>query len=163
MKFGLMVAVLALLLAPTTVFATDNVLVNTDAGAIVAQQQQEIREQAMARKGRYKDMGEQTRNDLFAKQDLVLGLLEGKQRSTELSELDQTTLFNSLEAIQAIVNNAEDERMVCRRERPTGSHRPQNVCKTVAQMRAEREQSQGALSNRDVRCSSCGDGPPAGW
>lgn len=165
MKSALMTAGLVLLLGSAAAGANDQVLVNTNARAIVAQQQ-EIRREATARKGRYKDMDERTRSRLFAEQDVVLGLLDGKEQSTELPAGEQTTLFNSLESIEAIVNKAEDERMVCRRERATGSHRVQNVCKTVAQLRAEREQGQAAIGMRDIRCDGCGEGNggrPEGW
>lgn len=163
MSYRVIVAVLAAMLVSAAAMANDQILVNTDARAIITQQQ-EIREEAVARNGRYRDMDERARRSLLAEQDKVLELLEGKERSTELSQIDQTILFNSLEKISAMVNQAEDERMVCRRERTTGSHRVQNVCKTVAQLRAEREQSQSALNSRDVRCEGCGEtGMPEGW
>ncbi len=140
--------------------AEAQVLVNTDAAAILAQQR-EIREHAVSRTGRYRDMKDGDRQALLSEQDKVLALLEGKARSTELSTPEQLQLFNSLERISAIVNQAEDDRMVCRRERTTGSHRVQNVCRTVAQMRAEQEVSQKAWGNRDGQCEQCGEGSPA--
>ena len=138
-------------------FAGD-VIVNTDAQAIV-QQQQEIRQEAVAREGRYKDLDERTHRELLDKQDAVFSLLEGRERSTELGERDQMALFNSLESISAIVNKAEDERMVCERVRPTGSNRAQRVCKPVAQRRAEQDAVQrGADMSRNARCqTACGD------
>ncbi|MGO1719302.1 MAG: hypothetical protein ACTHZI_03820 [Luteimonas sp.] len=164
MKYRVSAAVLAAMLFSVAAIANDQVLVSTDAQAIISQQQ-EIREEAVARNGRYRDMEESARSSLLAEQDKVLELLEGKERSTDLSQIDQTILFNSLEKISAIVNQAEDERMVCRRERTTGSHRVQNICKTVAQLRDEREQSQSALGNRDIRCDNCGSDMtrPEGW
>ncbi|WP_149195210.1 hypothetical protein [Luteimonas suaedae] len=165
MKFVLMAVGFAAVLASAGALAEQPVLVNTDAKSIIAQQE-EIRAEAVARKGRYKDMDERTIRDLLAKQDKVMDLLDGKEHSTELSKIDQTTLFNSLESIEAIVNKAEDERMVCRRERTTGSHRTQNVCKTVAQLRTEREQGQTAIGARDIRCEGCGEGNggrPEAW
>ncbi|MDH5822458.1 hypothetical protein QFW77_05570 [Luteimonas sp. RD2P54] len=157
MKMAVRAAGLAAMLASAALLAneTEQVLVETDARAIVAQQQ-EIRSDAVARTGRYKDMDERTRTELLAKQDRVFALLEGRERSTDLPPGDQTALFNSLESISAIVNNAEDERMVCERIRPTGSNMSQNVCKTVAQRRAEREAARQATSMRNVKCrTSC--------
>ncbi len=170
MKF-MMGAVLAALLLPGAVAASDapQIVVNTDARAIVAQQQ-EIREDAVAGKGVYGDLSERDRRRLMAEQDKVLALLEGKERSTELSQIDQTALFNSLESISAIVNQAEDERMVCERVRPTGSNRAERVCMTVAQRReaARRsQQSMDAVQTRNSRCgTACGDagqGNAEGW
>ncbi|MGY0560617.1 hypothetical protein ACW7G2_07850 [Luteimonas sp. A277] len=154
----------AALVVSAGVLAGD-VVVNTDAQAIL-QQQQEIRQEAVAREGRYKDLDERTHRELLDKQDTVFSLLEGRERSTELGERDQVALFNSLESISAIINQAEDERMVCERVRPTGSNRAQRVCKTVAQRRAEHEAAQrGADMSRNARCvTACGDtNRPEGW
>ena len=123
---------------------------NLDAKAIVAQQA-EIRAEAAARSGRYKDMPAAKREELFALQDKVSKQLAGRTTITELAEADQIAVFNALEAISSIINQAEDERMVCERYKPIGSNRPQTLCKTVAQRRAEREAGE-ALGPRDQRC-----------
>lgn len=147
-------------LAGDAVVDTDDVVVNTNAQAIV-EQQQEIRSEAAAGNGRYEDMDESIRQQLFTEQDLVFSMLDGHERSTELSAIDQTRLFNSLESISAIVNRAEDERMICERVRKTGTNRTERVCKTVAQRRAESEQSRrnvDAMQTRNGRCvTACGE------
>ena len=127
------------------------VLVETDAAAIV-QQQTEIRRDVQQRSGRYRDMAGADRDRLLVVQDRVLGKLEGRTTTTELSQLDQIALFNDLEEISALVNKAEDDRMVCERTRPIGTNRPVSVCKTVAERRAERERSQRIRDQRDARC-----------
>jgi len=133
---------LALLLA----FASSGAAIASDtsngvsASAILTQQQQ-IRTEASARKGRYKDMEEAKRSELFAKQDIVFRLLEGKQSSNELGERERVELFNALEAIEASINNARDEQMICEYVKQIGSNRPQRVCKTYAQREKEREES----------------------
>ena len=167
----IMGAVLAALLLPGVVAASDQpqVVVNTDARAIVAQQQ-EIREEALAGEGRYGDMPEADRRRLLSEQDKVLAMLEGKERSTELSQIDQTILFNSLESISAIINRAEDDRMVCERVRRTGTNRAERVCMTVAQRREaaqESRRSYEAVQTRNSRCvTACGEashGSAEGW
>ncbi|HUH90339.1 MAG TPA: hypothetical protein VLZ76_06750, partial [Lysobacter sp.] len=40
---------------------------------------------------------------------------------------------------QILARAADDSRLVCRRERPTGSKMPVNLCKTVAERRRVRE------------------------
>lgn len=111
---------------------------NTSAAAIRAQQEA-IRAELGSRNGRYKDLSDSRRERLVHHQALVLGHLEGVERTTDLSEADQITVFNSLEAIEAIVNTAEDDRMICRRSKPVGSNRPTTVCRSVAQIRREKE------------------------
>lgn len=164
-------AVLALVICPAGVTVAaegEQVVVNTDARAIVAQQH-EIREKALAGVGRYGDLDERDRRRLLSEQDKVLRMLEGKERSTELSEIDQMNLFNALESIWAIVNQAEDERIVCERVRRTGTNRAQRVCMTVAQRRENAERSRRSFD--DVRsnthkCDRGGcpqHGEAAGW
>lgn len=140
------------------------VLVETDAAAIVAQQH-EIRQAAQQRSGRYKDMAGADRDRLLQTQDRVLGRLEGRTRTTELPRVDQVALFNDLEEISALVNKAEDDRMVCERSRPIGSNRPVSVCKTVAQRREERERSLESRGARDARCAggACPQSGTPGW
>lgn len=148
---------LALAFASAWALASDDspIMVETDAAAILAQQQQ-IREDVSRNSARYSGLDPSARSQLQADQDVVFRLLEGRERSTELSPSDQSELFNRLESISAIINRAEDERMVCERTRPIGSNRPVNVCKTVAQRRAERESALRDRGNRDTRCQDCG-------
>lgn len=123
---------------------------NLDADAIRTQQSQ-IRMDAEARTGRFKHMSERSRSDLFTRQQRVEGLLQGVSKTTELNELQQIDLFNHLEAIEALVNAAEDERMICERYKPVGTKRPKTMCLTVAQRRAANEAAQQEMTTRDQR------------
>lgn len=102
-------------------------------------QQAEIREGVTNRTGRYRGLDEHKRNELLRKQDFVLRAIEGKQTADELPEDTWIEVFNSLEWIEAAINNADGERMICTKMRPTGSNMPTRVCKTAEQMRIERE------------------------
>lgn len=130
------------------------VVVDTRAD-LIRDQQEEIRREANAKRGRYRDMDKQTRARLLGEQDKVFALLDGKASSRDLSRQDQLALFNSLETISAIVNRAEDERMICERTRQTGTNVSQTICKTVAQRRAERERAANALPQRAPACPDC--------
>lgn len=131
---------------------------NLSASAI-REQQKQIRSDAEARTGRYKDLSETKRGELFARQDKVSALLKDVQLTTELKERDQIELFNALESIQAIVNAAEDDRLICERKRPTGSNRTQTLCRSVAQRRAERELVERDTGRRTFDCSEATMGP----
>lgn len=124
--------------------------------ADIVSQQQQIRADVQAGKGRYKDMPAGTRNELLLRQAAVLRAVEGKQSTSELAEGDKIRVFNDLEWIEATINQAEDERMVCEMEKTTGSNRKTRVCKTVAQKRKEAEAARNIMS-RGTRCadSSC--------
>jgi hypothetical protein len=112
-----------------------------DAQAIVAQQKA-LRGELDPRKGRYKDLSADSRAKLIGHQREVLQRLEGKTATTELREHDQVAVFDALEAIEAIISKAEDDRMVCEQTRSTGSKRVQSVCMTVAERRARRTGAQ---------------------
>ena len=81
-------------------------------------------------------MNEAQLRDLKERQARVLRMLDGKTRTTELPPTDQVRLLNDLEAISALLNKANDERLVCERQRITGSKLPKTVCMTVAEKRS---------------------------
>jgi len=154
---------IAMALAFSTAHAGDSqILINTNAQEIIAQQQQ-IRADAEAGQGRYRDMDAPTMKQLREHQDVVLGLLEGHERSTELSREDQMTVFNSLEAISAILNRAEDDRMICRRERSVGSRFATEVCRTVAERRADSKEARDKMLERGQLCAGPSCSPDSSW
>lgn len=58
----------------------------------------------------------------------------------QLREADRVAVFNDQEQVNTILTRARaDSRLVCTREKATGSHRPQNRCLTVAERRRARE------------------------
>jgi hypothetical protein len=151
MRNGVLLALLIALASSGAAQAIDQTA-GVDASAILTQQRQ-IRDEAMARQGRYKNMEEAKRSDLFVQQSVVFQLLDGKQNSNELAEPDRVKLFNALEAIEASINNARDEQVVCEFIRSVGSNRPQRVCKTYAQRAKEREAAEKELS-RQIGCTT---------
>ncbi len=142
---------LAFVLAVSAVLSAASTQASSNLDAAAIRSQQQIRADAEARTGRYKDMPDSKRNDLFRRQGQVEGLLGTVQSTTELDETRRIQLFKHLEAISAIINAAEDERMICKRTKPVGSNRPTTVCKTVAQRRDEREAGQTEIQRRDQR------------
>lgn len=112
--------------------------------AIRAQQSQ-IRRDATARKGVFGDMPERTLRELLQRQDSVLQAIEGKQSAAELTESARLDVFNSLEWIEAAINRAEDDRMVCEQVATVGSNMKKRVCRTAAQARLERERAREEL------------------
>lgn len=92
-----------------------------------------------------------SRDAILQHQERLTALLRNVDRTTDLPERRQIDVFNTLEAISALINRDPEGRMVCWRERPVGSNRTQTACMTVAQMRAEREASQTEIARRDQR------------
>ncbi len=104
-------------------------------------QQQEIRAGVMAGTGRYKDMPETTKDELLAQQGRLLRMIEGKQDPSELTDDQRVEAFNILEAIEATINHAEDDQMVCVREKRTGSLQVVRVCRTQRDIREARDRA----------------------
>lgn len=79
--------------------------------------------------------------------------LLGKGGHASLPDKDKIEVFNDQDLVNTLLTQArEDSRLVCRRERPVGSNRPQNICITVAARRQAREN--GADTLRDLRIST---------
>lgn len=152
MKKAMMALMLGGLLAAPMAFASADR--NTLQAESIRSQQAQIRSGVEARTGRYKDLSADTRSQLLSKQGEVLRLLEGKQTTDDLNEAQKTEVFNALEWIEAAINRTDDERLVCERRQILGSTRKERVCKTVAQMREERD---AARNRMDVRgaCMDC--------
>lgn len=118
----------------------------------IRQQQIELRKAVIANQPPYDDMSKRDRDLLASRQGQLLSLIEGKDTLLDLDEADRTAAINSLEWIRAEVNDAEENRLVCRREKRTGSHMQSRVCKTVAERRKEREDAQQAWA-KGTPCS----------
>ena len=145
-------AVLGLvLLAPAAFASVDSRVLMLDD---IRSQQREIRVGVEDRTGPYKDLSSTQRSELLAKQAQMLRTIEGKQSTAELNDVQKTEVFNTLEWIEAVVNNDDDERMVCERRAILGSTRKERVCKTQAQWREEREAARNLFDSRGT-CMDC--------
>lgn len=105
----------------------------------IVEQQQRIREEVLAQRNGWEEVPPAKRNAVLRDQDELLMLLEGKRTIADLKPEQQVEVANLLESINAAITGAEDERKICTRERKVGSHFPARVCRTVGQIRRERE------------------------
>lgn len=138
-------AVLSTVLSIGPAFAKDHPPLQLDS---IRTQQANIREGVLARNGRYRNLSEETRSELIRKQDFILRTIEGKESPDQLSEAQRLEVFNALEWMEAAINKTNEERLICRREKTTGSNMPTRVCKTEAQMREEQEEARRVLNER---------------
>lgn len=121
---------------------------------IIAQQQQ-IRADVVAAKGRYGALPASKREQLLSKQETLLSMLEGKQTTADLSEAQRIEAFNTLEWIESAINDEDQERMVCIREKTIGSNRVTRTCRTESQWAEARERAREQLS-RGGACADLG-------
>lgn len=76
------------------------------------------------------------RKELYQAQDELFALADANPTDADLSEDEWVKAFNAQEQIHQIITAASaDQRVVCRREKPTGSNRKQSICHTVAEWR----------------------------
>lgn len=76
------------------------------------------------------------RESLYKAQDTLFALADENPTDADLSEDEWVKAFNAQEQIHQILTEAAaDERVVCRREKPTGSNRKQSICRTVSEWR----------------------------
>ena len=120
----------------------------------ILSEQQAIRADVEAQVGRYADMPLVKRSAIIANQDKLFVLLEGKANTNELSPQQKTEAFNALEQVSAAINNTEDERIVCERKKTTGSHQVTRVCKSVAQIREDRDIARRNMQVNQGLCNS---------
>lgn len=118
-------------------------------------QQVQLRQDAVAGQGRLKDLTAAERQALVVQQDRFLALTKGRQSLDELSMDDRMAAINTLEAINATLTRAEDERLVCERIKQVGSHRPTRVCRTVAELRQARQAAEKLMEERPACGLTC--------
>lgn len=120
---------------------------------VVRAEQQEIQAQLKAGKGIYAQMPASTRSEVLRRQAALDALLTGKSSIDELSEAERVQVADSLAWITTTVARAEDDREICRSEKKTGSNRHTRVCRTVRQMREDREEAR-QVTGRAPTCAN---------
>ncbi|TFZ43776.1 hypothetical protein E5C33_16965 [Stenotrophomonas maltophilia] len=141
-----MALVLCLGLAATAQAKSEKSEVKFDAKAPVAEQIQTV-EKAISSEN-YSEIGLEDKSRVQQALGRIKLALGSHERVDQLSPHDQTQIFNDQEVINTIMTRAHaDSRMVCRRERSTGSNMPQSVCLTVAQRRRAQEDSRKSLND----------------
>lgn len=146
MRLSCCAGVLALMLAVASSPASADQQIDLQLDEVRVQQA-ELREAALAGHGSFEHMGASKRMEVASRQGELLAMLEGKQSMDQLSPEQQTEVLNTLGWIEAAITQAEDSRIVCRRERVLGSQLKTRICKSVAQRRAEREAARGRMSS----------------
>ena len=95
---------------------------------------------------RFKHVDEQSKRELFAAQDRIFAILEGRDSVDELTDQQQVDLYNAQNVVNGVVADAELDREVCRREKHIGSNRVKLVCLSKREWRQVYDDTQ-----RDIR------------
>jgi hypothetical protein len=139
------------LVAPAAFASVDSRVLMLDD---IRAQQNEIRDGVEAGTGRYKALSASQRSELLSKQARMLQTIEGKHSTEDLNDQQKTEVFNTLEWIEAVVNNDGEDRMVCERRPVLGSTRKERICKPASQWREEREAARNMMDSRGA-CMDC--------
>jgi len=134
-------ALVAVTLLSSPAFAEDAISIDSTP-AQIRTAQSDLRLAIERKSGNYSHFNDDERKAIFARQDEVLSLIDGKQDIAELGPDGKIALVNAMAAVDASVARAEDNRMICERIKPVGSNRPQNKCMSVGQRRQMRDDVQ---------------------
>lgn len=121
-------------------------LVQLDAKESVTQQLARV--EGALHSEQYSEIGLEDKSKVSAAISRIRDNLGQHETAEQASPLARTAIYNDQELINSILSRAHaDSRMVCRRERLTGSNRQTQVCMTVAQRRDAMENSRDVLRN----------------
>jgi len=95
--------------------------------------------------GEYSKFSNDDLNRMRRAQDKVFGMLDGVKSLDELNNEERTELSNALSQIKATLASDEGSRVICRRERRTGTNIVEKRCETVAEREARARASQEQL------------------
>lgn len=138
---------LSLGLAATVQAKAQKEAVRMDATTPVSEQIRRV-ETAMGSED-YSEIGLEDKSRVQQALNRIKVRMNGREKVDELAAQERTDVFNEQEIVNTIMSRAQaDSRMVCRRERLTGSNMPQSVCLTVAQRRKAQEDSRQALTDQ---------------
>lgn len=98
--------------------------------------------------GRWEEVPSSDRPMLETKLKEMESLLANHESVDELSDDEKMKLLNAQGHVNALLLQHDDQRLVCERYTPTGSHRPRRLCMTVAQRRENSEKSRAYLESQ---------------
>lgn len=134
--------------AAVFLFAAAHAVAATQPVEQVLRDQRALRAQLEKANGPYSRFSDSAVTKLEQEQDKVFRLLQGKSES-QLGDSERAELDASLAQIKAILAANEGNRLICRRERKTGSNMVEMRCETVADRAARTSDAEQDL--RGVR------------
>lgn len=97
------------------------------------------------RSSKFKHMDESSKKELFAAQDEIFRLLQGRKSIEELDHEQQVELYNAQNLVAGILTDAELDRPICKREKRVGSNMATTVCRTKREMNVHKDDIQRGL------------------
>ncbi len=113
----------------------------------IMREQRAIREQTEGT-GKYSRFKPEAMVRLTKAQEKVFRLLDGNQSVDHLDMNQKVELFNALEEVKAVLNDNDQDRLICRRETKVGTTIKETRCATVAQRKELEEGSKAFMGPR---------------
>jgi len=104
----------------------------------------------------YEHVNERNRELVAKEQKRIRDTLYGRQSLADLEELDRMAVFNAHESVVAIINDAELDKVTCRRQHKMGSRMPQTVCTTARERKQLQDESRTSFTRTRACSSQCG-------
>ena len=93
---------------------------------------------------RYSEITPEQRSEVLGLLDSIENRLESAGDLDRLTPRAKSEVFNEQERVKVLLDQAAaDSRLVCQRERPSGTRRSLTVCRTVAELRSQRNEAEG--------------------
>lgn len=135
-------------------FAEQPAAATSDDPKVIVADQQRLQQEIAEGSRRVSGLSARDKREIADQQARVFALLNGKASLDELRNEERIETFNALQSINALVAKAAEERMVCRSERSTGSNLSRTNCRSVRQIREERESARRTMSEMNPRGTS---------
>jgi hypothetical protein len=119
--------------------------VNADSREAFAAVADEVR-QEMGPNGRFQYVSAAERKDIEDGLRRMALIYERAPTVAELNKRDQVALFNEQEVVNSILKNRDSDRVICKRERKTGSNLTTTSCITYGEREAHRRSSQAYMN-----------------
>lgn len=88
--------------------------------------------------GRYSYVTPDERSKVNSRLDEMEHLFGDKSEVSQMSDADKTAMFNKQEEVNSILAKRDNERLICKNEKPIGSNIPVKTCQTAGELEARR-------------------------
>lgn len=95
--------------------------------------------------GRFSQISAEERARVEENLDVITRLFEEKGELSAMGDSSRIKLINAQEEANAILTRNDDDRLICKMQRPTGSNFKQKQCMTVRQAREIREKARDGI------------------
>lgn len=100
--------------------------------------------------GRYSSLPSNDKKRVEKQLENLDGLYVKRATGASVSDLDAVALVNATSEINSVLTGDDDSRIVCERVKKLGSNRATKECMTVADRRAEKQEADRKMRDRQI-------------